>query len=178
MLVENTIIEGLKLIHIPKFSDKRGDFIKVFNFDFFKGNGLETNYKENYFSVSGKNVIRGMHFQIPPAAHSKLVYLSQGAILDVVLDIRKKSSTYGQYYIIKIEKKKPIAMYIPVGCAHGFLSLSDNTIINYLQTSPYNPECDKGVKYDSFGLDWEVKNPIISQRDQTFPEFKQFNSPF
>ncbi len=178
MEIENTFIQGLKLIHLNKFTDNRGSFIKVFNKDFFAENGLETNLKESYYSISARNIIRGMHFQIPPADHTKLVYVNGGAILDVILDIRKKSLTYGKYFKIKIDSDNPVLIYIPVGFAHGFLSLENNTIVTYLQTSVYKPQFDKGIKYNSFEMDWGIKKPIISERDLGFPEFADINFSF
>lgn len=171
MEIENTYIEGLKLIHLKEFKDVRGGFIKVFNEEFFKANSLKTDFKESYYSISHKDVIRGMHFQIPPAGHTKLVYVNQGSIKDVILDIRKESATYGQFLKVTIDCNKPSLVYIPEGCAHGFMSLEDNTMVTYLQTSIYNQVCDKGIKYNSFGVEWGVKNPIMSTRDLSFPDF-------
>jgi len=178
MEIENTFIPGLKLIHMKEFKDVRGSFIKTFNFDFFTENGLETNFKESYYSISAKNVIRGMHYQIPPFEHTKLVYLNQGKILDVVLDIRKSSPTYGQHFSIKLNTEKPILIYIPIGCAHGFLSLENDTMVTYMQTSCYNNACDKGIKYNSFGINWKVENPIMSERDLSFPNLLNTNFNF
>lgn len=178
MHIEQTFIPGLKLIHLNEFKDNRGSFIKVFNADFFAENGLETNFKESYYSISAKNVIRGMHFQTPPAEHTKLVYLNQGKILDVVLDIRKASPTYGQHFSIELNTENPILIYIPIGCAHGFLSLEDHTMVTYLQTSCYDKECDAGISWNSFGMEWKIKNPIISERDNSFIKFETYNSQF
>lgn len=178
MHIENTFINGLKLIHLKEFKDLRGGFIKVFNEDFFKENGLETIFKESYYSISNKNVIRGMHFQTPPSEHTKLVYVNQGGIIDVILDIRKNSPTYGKFMTLNIDAKNPILVYIPVGCAHGFLSLKNNTMVTYLQSSVYNSSCDYGIKYNSFGMEWKANCPIISERDLNFENFIDFNSPF
>jgi len=178
MIIEHTQIEGLKIIHLNKFTDNRGSFLKVFNQTFFEENGLATDFKESYFSVSGKNVIRGMHFQTKPFEHTKLVYLNHGKILDIVLDIRKKSNTFGKYLSIEIISEKPILVYIPIGCAHGFLSLEDNTMVTYLQTTVYNKDCDKGIKFNSFGMDWGIENPILSARDLDFPDLANSNFDF
>lgn len=178
MEIEDTFIPGLKLIHLNKFTDTRGSFLKVFNQDFFAKNGLETSFKESYFSVSHKNVIRGMHFQLPPYEHTKLVWLNQGKILDVVLDIRKASKTFGQHLSIQMNTDKPILIYIPAGCAHGFLSLEDNSMVSYMQTSVYNKDCDTGILWNSFGMDWKIENPIVSDRDNSFIKFEAFNTPF
>ena len=173
MEIENTLIPGLKLIHLNEFKDIRGSFINTFNFDFFAENNLETKFKESYYSISAKNVIRGMHFQIPPFEHTKLVYLNQGQIVDVVLDVRKASPTYGQHFSIELNTENPILVHIPEGCAHGFLSLEDHTMVTYLQTSCYNNTCDKGIKYNSFGMNWGIENPIISERDLSFTDFSE-----
>ena len=178
MEIEETFIPGLKLIHLKEYQDIRGSFIKVFNEEFFAENGLETNFKESYYSIFAKNVLRGMHFQIPPFEHTKLVYLNQGKILDVVLDIRKSSPTYGQHYSIDLKPENPILVYIPVGCAHGFLSLEDQTLVTYMQATCYNNKCDKGIKYNSFGMDWGINVPIISERDLSFPDFPDTNFNF
>lgn len=178
MHIEQTFIPGLKLIHLKEFIDNRGSFIKVFNKEFFLENGLETDFKESYYSISSKNVIRGMHFQIPPAEHTKLVYLNQGKIIDVVLDIRKSSPTYGQHFSTELYTQNPILIYIPVGCAHGFLSMEDNTMVTYLQSSCYNNASDKGIKYSSFGMKWEIENPILSERDLCFPDFSETKLDF
>jgi len=178
MIVEDIFIQGLKLIHLKEFKDLRGSFIKVFNKEFFAENGLETYFKESYYSISAKNVIRGMHFQTHPAEHTKIVYVNQGSILDVILDLRKNSPSFGQYYKIKINTNNPLLVYIPVGCAHGFLSLEDNTMVTYLQSSCYNNISDKGIKYDSFGLDWGIDKPILSERDLQFPVLSKTNFNF
>jgi dTDP-4-dehydrorhamnose 3,5-epimerase len=178
METENTFIEGLKLIRLDRFADQRGSFLKVFNADFFSKNNLPADFRESYFSVSKKDTIRGMHFQAPPFEHIKLVYLNQGKIVDVVLDIRKNSKTYGEFFTIDISEENPVAVYIPTGCAHGFLSMEDNTMVTYLQTSVYNKESDQGIKYDSFGLDWKIKNPVISGRDKRFVSFCDFKTMF
>ncbi len=178
MEIIGTYIKNLWIIKPKIFNDNRGSFLKTFNYDFFKYHNLETDFKESYYSISDKNVIRGMHFQIPPKDHTKLVYVSSGKILDVVLDIRKDSLTYGEYFSIEISAENGYVLYIPSGLAHGFLSLSDNTIANYMQTSTYDSECDSGIKFDSFNMKWEIENPIVSNRDLSFKNFNDFNSLF
>ena len=178
LTVTPTNLHGLFVIEPKTFTDRRGSFTKVFREDLLENHGLKTDFQESYYSVSSKGVIRGMHFQVPPAAHSKLVYVNQGSILDVVLDIRRNSPTFGQHYKLKIRSNSLTYMYIPMGCAHGFLSLENNTVVTYLQTSSYNQECDKGINYNSFGMDWNITSPIISERDISFVDFKKFKTPF
>ncbi len=173
-----TPFEGLYIIETNNFQDERGSFQKVFNYDFFKDNGLITEFKEFYYSLNKEGVRRGMHFQIPPYDHVKVVYVSLGKILDVVVDIRKGSSTYGKCFSIELDDKKAQYLYIPKGFAHGFLSLQNNTIVNYAQTTCYNRECDCGISQDSIDFDWGIKDPIVSGRDLTFPSLDDFNSPF
>ena len=164
-------IKGLKIIKIPSFCDSRGSFTKVFNTLAFSEAGLLTNFVESYYSISAKNVIRGMHFQIPPAEHTKLVHVNTGKITDVVLDIRRHSKTFGEYFKIEVTGKDNILIYIPVGCAHGFLSMENDTMVTYMQTSVYNSELDQGIKNDSFGYKWDVDKPIVSVRDMEFQKF-------
>ena len=176
--VITTSIDGLFLLETVNFQDSRGAFQKVFNADFFKQNGLECDFKELYYSVNNKNVIRGMHFQLPPHDHVKMVYVSKGKIIDVVLDIRKESATYGKYFSIELNGTEGKYLYIPRGMAHGFISLEDQSIVNYAQTSCYAPEHDCGIDRNSFGFKWPIDKPIVSVRDLTFPPLKDFNSPF
>ncbi len=173
-----TKFEGLYVLETNNFEDNRGSFQKLFNFDFFEANELDSNFKEFYYSISKKNVIRGMHFQTPPHDHHKLVYVSCGKILDVVLDLRKEQPTYGQYFSIKLNEKDAKYLYIPKGMAHGFLSLQEDTIVNYAQTSCYSKDNDCGILYNSFGLNWGIDIPIVSDRDNSFIKFDKFESPF
>jgi len=150
----------------------------LFNHDFFAEHGLATDFKELYYSLNHKNVVRGMHFQAPPAEHVKMVYVSHGHIMDAVVDLRKKSATYGQVFTVELDAQQGRYLYIPAGLAHGFVSREDNTIVNYAQTSCYNREHDCGIDCMSVGIDWEVGEPIRSGRDLTFPTLQDFNSPF
>ena len=178
MKLISTPLEGLYILQTVNHKDDRGGFQKLFNSDLFTINKLSVDFKEFYYSKNHMNVIRGMHFQTPPYDHEKLVYVSCGKILDVVLDIRKESKTYGNYFSIELDSEKGEYLYIPKGFAHGFQSLEDNTIVNYAQTSCYNAENDCGIDAMSFGFDWHVNSPIRSGRDLTFPILDEFISPF
>jgi len=178
MNILSTHINDLYILENPCIEDERGYFHKPFNMDEFRKYGLYTDFREFYYSVSKKHVIRGMHFQIPPHEHTKLVYVSKGSILDVVLDIRKKSDTFGSCFSMEITAKEGKSLYIPKGCAHGFLSLEEDTVVNYAQTSGYSKECDKGILYNSFGFDWNVQSGVVSERDRQFPKLSDFKSPF
>ena len=173
-----TPFEGLFILQTVNFQDNRGCFQKLFNEDFFRDNGLECDFKEFYYSVNKKDVVRGMHFQTPPCDHAKLVYISKGRIKDVVVDIRKNSATYGKYFDIELDDQKGQYLYIPRGFAHGFLSLEDGSIVNYAQTTCYAKDNDCGIDSLSVGYDWGVANVIRSGRDLTFEQLSDFNSPF
>jgi dTDP-4-dehydrorhamnose 3,5-epimerase len=173
-----TLFQGLYIIQHKVFKDDRGLFIKTYNQEIFRELNIDLVIKERYFSVSHKNVIRGMHFQTPPEDHIKLVNVMHGNILDVVLDIRKKSPTFGQVFSMELNANDGKTLYIPNGFAHGFKALKENTIVEYNQTTGYSSDNDFGIRYDSFSFDWNISNPLISARDLAFDEFSDFNSPF
>lgn len=158
--------------------DPRGMFIKIAHAPEFKELGLETCFKEEYYSVSRKRVLRGLHFQAPPKALSKLVFCVEGNIFDAVVDLRKKSKTYGRSFTILISTKKANMLYIPKGCAHGFYALSKKVVMLYKTSEVHSPEHDKGILWNSVGIKWPSSEVILSPRDASFPEFKDFKSPF
>lgn len=173
-----TEIPGVFIIETPAYEDGRGAFVKTFHKDSFNQKHLNVTFRECFYSVSKKNVIRGMHFHLPPKDHAKLIYVTHGAILDVVLDLRIGSPAYGKYITAELSQKNHKLIFIPTGCAHGFLSLREGTCTTYLQSGTYSKEHDTGIRYDSFGMDWGVGFPILSQRDQEFVALREFASPF
>ncbi len=178
MKIIKTLFDSVKCIEMPKYDDARGAFIKWFDENTFAENGISVCFKESYFSISDKNVIRGMHFQIPPQDHEKLVCVSYGSVKDVILDIRKGSPTYGKARDIILSADNHLAVFIPRGFAHGFVSLENRTIMNYLVSSVHSPEHDQAIRYDSFDYDWNVKKPVLSERDKGAILFQDFNSLF
>ena len=178
MNIINTPFDGLFILETLNYQDNRGCFQKIFNYDYFKDHGLDTDFQEFYFSISQKNVLRRMHFQLPPCEHTKLVYVSKGKIKDVVVDIRRKSQTYGHVFSTELDSVKGRYLYIPKGFAHGFLSLENDTIVNYAQNSCYSKQHDSGIIYNSIDFDWKVSKPIVSGRDLTFERLENFKSPF
>jgi dTDP-4-dehydrorhamnose 3,5-epimerase len=178
MNIEKTAIEGVYIINNFNASDDRGQFVKTFNKNLFANNNLEFSIRESYFSVSKKNVIRGMHFQLPPHDHEKLVFVPKGSIIDVVLDLRKSSKTFKKFISIELSSENRKSIFIPKGLAHGFKSTEDETVTVYNVGTEYDSNSDLGIKYDSFGFDWEIETPIISRRDLQFKSVNKFNSPF
>lgn len=171
-------LAGAFLIDMPSFFDARGSFVKTFHDTMLQGSGINFGLKESYFSISNKDVIRGMHFQLPPHQHAKIVFCPQGAILDVIVDLRKGSATHGQHYAQELSAENHKAYYIPEGFAHGFKSLTDNAITYYLVSSEYHQASDTGIRYDSIGFDWQLSQPVISDRDLSFATLAAFDSPF
>jgi dTDP-4-dehydrorhamnose 3,5-epimerase len=178
MIVEETILDGVYILDNFFSEDDRGVFVKNFNNQNFLENNIDFEIRESYYSISHKDVIRGMHFQLPPYDHQKLVYVLQGAIIDVVLDIRKNSKTYKKFISVELSQKNRKSIFIPRGLAHGFKSLENDTIVGYHVGSEYKSNCDTGIKFDSFGYNWRIEKPIISSRDFNFIGLKSFNSPF
>lgn len=178
MQLIETGLEGLMLLQNPVHRDERGLFFKPFEWKDIPIGPEGFISKEIYYSVNHAHVIRGMHFQNPPNDHAKLVWVSQGRILDVVLDIRKGSGTYGNFYSRILSRDEGLCILIPKGFAHGFLSMEDSSIVNYSQTSEYDKNSDSGILYDSFGFDWPEKHPIVSTRDQGFTSFSHFSTEF
>ena len=158
--------------------DARGVFVKTFHRPAFLDLGIPFEPKEEFFSISAKDVVRGMHFQMPPAATAKLVYCITGSALDVVLDLRRKSPTLGLSYDLRLSAANRSMLFIPTGFAHGFLALEDNTTMIYMTDFVHVPARDTGIAWDSFGFDWPVRRPILSDRDQRFPRWSEFHSPF
>lgn len=187
-------LPGLKVLKPKHFVDERGHFVKTYHKNMWDDLGLNFSLKEEFFSVSRRGVIRGMHFQTPPHAHNKVIFCTNGAVLDVVLDIRRNSETFGRYAVFLLTsvqgrpddpqmifdnyRSEAAVIYIPKGFAHGFLSLTDNACMVYKIDSVYAPDHDTGLLWDSFGFDWPIENPIISNRDHTFQRFKDYNTPF
>ena len=176
-LVESELL-GLKTLRPRVFQDQRGTFVKTFHAGLFESLGLVFAPKEEFFSISHRNVLRGMHFQLPPADHAKVVYCIVGRVLDVVVDLRQGSRTFGRCHAGELSAENRWVLFIPTGFAHGFLSLEDNTTMIYQTSSVHSPAHDVGIRWDSIGFNWPVQNPIMSDRDQQFPALADFKPPF
>ncbi len=173
-----TDFEGLYIIKRSIFTDNRGKFFKIFNKEELEKIGIEGKFDEVICSVSKKGVLRGMHFQLPPHEHAKFIRVVSGKILDVVVDLRKESKTFGEYFSIELDEDSEEYLYIPAGFAHGFLSLEENTIVVYATNLGYYKESDFGIRWNSFGFKWPIENPILSQKDKNLPLLSEFKSPF
>ena len=178
MDIQTLPLQDARLLRLFAATDDRGEFVKCFHDTTLKSAGVDFLLQESYFSISHKNVIRGLHFQLPPHQHAKIVYCPQGAILDVLMDLRKDSSTFGQCHAEVLSAENHCALYIPEGFAHGFKSLTDGSMTAYLVSSEYHKDSDTGLRWDSVGFDWGLEHPIVSPRDASLPRFADFDSPF
>jgi dTDP-4-dehydrorhamnose 3,5-epimerase len=178
MIFKNTSLEAVKLITQLRHDDERGAFVKTFHHANFKDYGIDFQMQESFYSISKQNVLRGMHFHHAPKDHAKIVFCSAGKILDVALDIRKNSDTFGQYFATELSAEMNNALYIPKGFAHGFLTLSASATTQYFVDGMYSQEHDDGILYDSFGMDWGVSELIINQRDKNFLSLANYQQKY
>lgn len=171
-------LPGCYVLEFPNFRDHRGLFVKTFQRSAFEQRGMECDFGETFYTVSGANVLRGMHFQVPPADHAKLVYCISGAIFDVALDLRVGSPTYGEHETYELNEDSHNALYLPRGMAHGFFTRSAPAVVVYQVTSEHSIPQDKGIRWDTFGAKWPLSVPVVSSRDEGLIPFEQFESPF
>ncbi len=173
-----TGLKGLFVVETLLKGDERGKLCKTYNADSFHLGGLFPDFKEFLYTFTGPGAIRGMHFQSPPYEQDRLVFVIKGSITDVVLDLRKDSGCYGSYFDINLTGDSARALYVPKGFAHGFKSLGKENIVGYLITSVFSKEHDEGIRWDSFGYDWEIDSPMLSDRDRNLQPFRDYDSPF
>lgn len=178
MTPQATDIPGLFVVRSRMVGDARGSFLKLFHEPSFAAAGLRSDWRESYCSTSVGGVVRGMHFQVPPADHAKLVFCLEGEVLDVILDLRRGSPSEGQAASFALRAEDGNGVYIPSGCAHGFLGVSERSTMLYMVTSAHSAEHDQGIAWNSFGFDWPVATPILSERDNRHPKLDGFKSPF
>jgi len=176
---QETKIPGCYIFQANIIKDDRGIFVKTFNESLFKASGITVDWKEEYFSVSKRGVLRGMHFQIPPKEHSKFVFPIAGRVFDVLVDLRVGSPTFKEACHFELSADEGRGLLIAPGIAHGFCSLEDNSLLLYNVTSEYSPSEDSGVLWKSIPVDWPyVDERLISNRDKNFKTLENFESPF
>jgi dTDP-4-dehydrorhamnose 3,5-epimerase len=176
MKISGCNIEGLLIIEPRVFDDSRGYFFEAYNQKVFKENGIDTSFIQDNQSKSSYGVIRGLHYQKNPYAQGKLVRVLEGKILDVAVDIRSGSPTYGQHFDIELTADNKKQLWIPAGFAHGFSVLSDTAIVLYKCDHLYNKESEGGIRFDDkdLNIDWKVnaKEAVVSEKDMSLPDFK------
>lgn len=174
MKIRKTAIEGLVELVPRIFEDERGLFFESFNADVFDKLGLPKDFVQDNQSFSKKGVVRGLHFQRAPFGQGKLVRVVSGRVLDVAVDIRPESPTFGQYELFELSAELNNMAYLPEGFAHGFAALEDS-VFSYKCTNVYNKECEAGILWNDpeLNIDWGVANPIVSDKDIVLPTFKE-----
>lgn len=177
-----TPIKDLLIIEPKIWPDARGYFFESYNSKLFKEAGIDTDFVQDNQSLSQKGALRGLHAQAPPSAQGKLVRVIKGRVLDIAVDIRRNSPTYGQHYSLELSGENQRMFWIPAGFLHGFATLEDQTIFTYKVTSFYNKASEIGVRWDDtdLNLNWGL-NPeeaIVSEKDEALPAFNEFISPF
>lgn len=175
-----TAIEGVIIIEPLVFEDERGHFFEYYQKEVFANNGIITEFVQDNQSLSQKGVLRGLHFQAPPYAQAKLIRVIKGAVLDVAVDIRKNSPTYGKHVAVELSETNKKTLYIPEGFAHGFLTLADNTIFSYKCSNYYNKASEGALLWNdqNLAIDWGITTPILSGKDKEAPTLKSFSTPF
>lgn len=182
MKIISTGFEGLFILEPTVFEDHRGFFMESYNVKRMKDHGIEYNFVQDNQSKSSYGVLRGLHFQNPPYAQTKLIRVLQGRILDVVVDIRESSSTFGKVLTIELSSKNKKQLLVPKGFAHGFSVLSETAEILYKCDNYYNKESEGGLMYNdpAFEIDWGVASDdiVLSEKDKMYPPFEKFKSQF
>jgi dTDP-4-dehydrorhamnose 3,5-epimerase len=173
-------LEGALLIEPAVFTDERGYFFESYHEERFTKAGITEKFVQDNQSLSSKGVIRGLHFQNPPYAQGKLVRVVSGAVDDIIVDIRKNSPTYGKHAKVRLTSENMLMLWIPVGFAHGFLTLTNNTLFLYKCTNVYNKNAEQGIIYNDkdLAIDWEFQNPLVSSKDLELGTFKNLVSEF
>ena len=180
MKIIKTEIEGLLIIKPRVFEDERGYFFESWSKAAFENAGLDINFVQDNQSCSSKGVVRGLHFQNPPFAQGKLVQVLKGSVLDVAVDIRKNSPSYGKHVSVLLSGENKTMFWIPPGFAHGFSTLENSTMFSYKCSGVYNKESEGSLMWNDtdLNIDWQIKNPIISEKDQNSELFSNFKTQF
>ena len=174
-------LDGLLIFQPRVFTDNRGYFFESFNQEKFNQlTGLDIHFCQDNESLSNKYVLRGLHFQKPPFAQGKLVRVISGKVLDVAVDIRKSSATYGKYQLVELSAENKKIFWIPPGFAHGFLVLEENTVFSYKCSNYYSPESEGTIKWNDkdLNIEWPISNPNVSEKDNVGEDFVNFVSLF
>ena len=179
MKIEYTTLKDCFVLTPTIYKDERGTFFETYNKVLFERvTGQKVNFIQDNQSTSNLGTLRGLHYQVGEMAQAKLVRVLEGSILDVVVDIRKESETFGKHFSIILDDVSQQQLFVPRGFAHGFASLENNSCLVYKTDSIHAPQSDGGIRWDSIDFNWPFDSPVISERDSSFPAFEDFKSPF
>lgn len=172
---------GVFEIHLEPRGDERGYFARTYDREIFRRNGLPTDWvQENQSFTAARHTLRGLHFQAPPHAEAKLIRVLAGSLFDVFVDLRKASSTYGQWGSMELTAENFQALLLPRGFAHGFCTLTENVLVAYKHDNAYAPGAEGGLAWNDpeLAIEWPTSQPLLSDRDRNWPRFHDFHSPF
>ena len=181
MEVSQTGIPGLVVVTPKVFGDHRGFFLETYSLAAFAAAGLEYHFVQDNHARSGpRGVLRGLHFQLPPAAQAKLVWVTRGAVFDVVVDLRVGSPTYKKWFGVELSETNFKRLMVPRGFAHGYVTLTEDAEFMYKVDAPYTPEKDAGIAWNDpdIGVSWPVADPVLSAKDAVQPRLAAVGSPF
>ncbi|MGF1566311.1 MAG: dTDP-4-dehydrorhamnose 3,5-epimerase [Flavobacteriales bacterium] len=181
MTIHSTAIDGLLVIEPSVYTDDRGYFFEHYNKKAFrKMTGVAANFVQDNESSSMAGTIRGLHFQVPPFEMGKLIRVVNGSVLDVAVDLRVGSPTFGRHASVVLSAQNKRQMWVPPGFAHGFLALEDDSIVSYKCSTYYNRDSERCLRWNDpdLGIDWGVDKPLLSEKDANSPLFREFDSPF
>lgn len=180
MKIEKTFIPDLLVIQPDVFGDERGYFFESFSFKKYEGQGIAFNFVQDNISKSKKGTVRGLHYQVGEKAQGKLCQVIKGNVLDVAVDIRFNSSTFGKYFSIELSEENHLQLWIPPGFAHGFSVLSEEAVFHYKCTEYYSKENERAILFNDpvLNIDWKVDSPIVSEKDLLAKRFREIEKDF
>jgi len=173
-------IKGILIIELDVFKDSRGYFAETFSLKRYNDLGINLNFVQDNISVSRKGTLRGLHYQVPPKAQAKLCHVLKGRVIDVAVDLRFGSPTFGQYLALELSEENHTQIFIPAGFAHGFTVLSDEAVFQYKCSEFYSKEYERAIRFDDpdLKIDWGIENPIVSDKDKEAKFFKEIEMDF
>jgi dTDP-4-dehydrorhamnose 3,5-epimerase len=180
MKITESKFKGVFIIELDVFTDSRGYFSETFSAKRYKDHGINLDFIQDNISVSKKGTLRGLHYQVSPKAQAKLCYVIKGSVIDVAVDLRFGSPTFGQHLALELSEKNHAQILIPAGFAHGFAVLSDEAIFQYKCSESYSKDHERAIRFDDpdLKINWQIENPIVSDKDRNAKYFKEIERDF
>ncbi len=178
MQLIETGFSGVYLVKSNLLADQRGSFLKLWQEDLFAASLPDTKIREIYTSRSQRGAVRGLHFQVPPHEHDKLIFCLHGKIFDVCVDLRRSSATYGKHFTTELTDNSGLGVLVPRGFAHGLQALTEDALIVNALSGTYVPNAERGIAWDSCGIAWPIAEPLLSEKDKAQPRLADLESPF
>ena len=180
MKITESKINGILIIELDIFKDSRGYFAETFSLKRYKDFGINLDFVQDNISVSKKGTLRGLHYQVPPKAQAKLCHVISGRVIDVAVDLRFGSPTFGQHLALELSEANHTQVFIPAGFAHGFTVLSDEAVFQYKCSDFYSKEYERAIRFDDpdLKINWGIENPIVSDKDRSAKYFREIEKDF